>query len=194
MACGLKQFVNDQAIAFSYDWSDSSPSITHAVSQGRVLTTTLKGKPMKNTIRLLALGLIVALLGACASPPPPPPAHHPAYLRALSDLRAARWLIEHRPGDWPQSMDEVEAVRQIDAAIHDIRDAAADDGKNLDYHPAVDERPDHRGRLHEAIDYLRKARADVEQEEDNPSVRGLRNRSIGHMDAAISSVRRVFSE
>jgi hypothetical protein len=149
---------------------------------------------MKNIMRLLSLALVALLVGACASPPPPPPPHHPFYIHAMSDLRAARWLIEHRPGDWAQSSDEVEAVHQIDAAIRDMQAAAIDDGKNIDYHPGVDERPDHRGRLHEAIEYLRKARQDVDQSEDNPAVRGLRNRSIGHIDAAINSVRRVFNE
>ena len=32
---------------------------------------------------------------------------HPHYLHALSDLRAARWEIEHRPGNWTLSIDEM---------------------------------------------------------------------------------------
>ena len=148
---------------------------------------------MKSLVRLMLLAVMAAVLAACASPPPPPP-HHPAYLRALSDLRAARWLIEHRPGDWAQTVDESEAVRQIDEAIRDLKEAAIDDGKNIDYHPPVDERPDHRGRIHEALEYLRKARGDVAQEEDNGFARGLRNRSIGHIDAAIGATRRVFND
>ncbi|MEH2129414.1 MAG: hypothetical protein V7K86_01855, partial [Nostoc sp.] len=27
------------------------------------------------------------------------PGKHPYYLHALTDLRTARWLLEHRPGD-----------------------------------------------------------------------------------------------
>jgi len=79
--------------------------------------------------------------------------HHPAYLHALSDLRAARWLIDH---------------------------------------PPVDEVSDHRGRIHAAIDFLKKARADVAGEEDNGFANGLRGRAIGHIDAAIQAARRVF--
>jgi len=119
---------------------------------------------------------------------------HPAYLRALSDLRAARWLIEHRPGDWLQSADEAEAVRGIDAAINEIKRAAADDGKNLAYHPAVDERPDHRGRIHEALEYLRKARADISSSEDNAVAAGPRDSAIGHINGAIRAARRVFQD
>ena len=47
--------------------------------------------------RWAVAGTLVALLGGCVVAAPPPRApHHPAYLHALSDLRAARWLIEHR--------------------------------------------------------------------------------------------------
>jgi hypothetical protein len=137
--------------------------------------------------------LVVA--GCVAAPPPPPPAaHHPAYLHALTDLRAARWLIEHRPGDWVQSADESEAVRRIDAAINEIKHASIDDGKNLADHPPLDERPDHRGRIHEAIEYLRKARADISGAETNDAVTGLRDRAIGHIDGAIKAARQVFHD
>ena len=140
-----------------------------------------------------------ALLSACVAPPSrvvvvQPPAQHPAYLYALSDLRAARWLIEHRPGDWAQTADESESIRQIDAAIGDIKKAAFDDGKNLNDHPPVDGQPDHRGRIHQALKFLNKARADIAREGDNAYAGGLRNRAIGHIDAAIQAARRVFSE
>ena len=155
---------------------------------------------MLKAIALRVVPLVVsgfALLVGCVAappPPPPPPAHHPAYLHSLSDLRAARWLIEHRPGDYAQSSDEVDAVHQIDAAINDIKKAAIDDGKNTADHPRVDEHPDHRGRIHEALEYLRKARADIATEEDNGFANGLRDRAIGHIDAAMGAARRVFSD
>src|ERR1700693_4442511 len=81
---------------------------------------------------------------------------HPYYLHALSDLRAARWMIEHRPGNWDRTVDEVQAVKEIDAAINEIKKAALDDGKDINDHPKVDEHPDHAGRLHDAMDFLRK--------------------------------------
>jgi len=145
---------------------------------------------------VLALIAAATLAGCVAAPPPPPPpqAHHPAYLHALTDLRAARWLIEHRPGDWAQSGDEMEAVRRIDAAINEIRRASIDDGKNLADHPPLDERPDHRGRIHEALEYLRKARADVSGAERNGFANGLRDRALGHIDGAINAARRVFRD
>ena len=148
-------------------------------------------KALKSTLMLAAIDG-ATLLAGCASPPPPE--HHPTYLHALSDLRAARWLIEHRPGDWAQTVDEVESVRQIDAAINDIKQAAIDDGKNLNDHPPVDERSDHRGRIHVAIDYMKKARGDIEREEDNGWAKSPRIHAIGHIDNAIHAARRVFND
>ncbi len=112
-------------------------------------------------------------------------ADHPAYLHALSDLRAARWLIDHRPGDWRQTDDEIAAVGRIDEAINAIKKASIDDGKDLADHPKVDERADHMGRLHEAVDYLEKARHDVNEEEDNIFADGLKDRALKHINEAI---------
>jgi hypothetical protein len=58
----------------------------------------------------------------------------------------------------------------------------------------VDDHPDNRGRIHEALQFLRKARADIAREEDNTFADGLRDRAIGHIDAAIGAARRVFHE
>ena len=164
---------------------------------------------MSNGIRLQVVrGVMtgVAMLAGCAAappppPPPPPPARvvvappqHPAYLHALSDLHAARWLIEHRPGDWVQTSDEQESVQQIDAAIFEIKRAAFDDGKNANAHPPVDEHPDNRGRIRQASQFLMKARADIASEEDNGFANGLRDRAIGHIDAAIHAAHRVFKD
>ncbi len=140
-------------------------------------------------IAALSLGGLVPLAASADMP-----GDHPAYIHALSDLRAARWLIQHRPSDWVQTMDEQRAVGEIDAAIRDLKEAAYDDGKDLEYHPQVDERRDQPGRLHEALDILKRAHADVAREEDNAYARGLRNRSLQHMDVAIHAIRRAIHD
>ena len=117
---------------------------------------------------------------------------HPYYLQAHSDLRAARWMIEHRPGNWVQTQDEIEAVRRIDAAIGEIKKASIEDGKNLEDHEPVSEVPDHMGRLHKALDYLRKARQDISHDEDNVFAQGLQARAYGHIDGAIGAVKRAI--
>jgi hypothetical protein len=76
------------------------------------------------------------------------PGKHPYYLHALSDLRAARWMLEHRPGNPAVSANEDVAVNEIDAAINEIRRAAIDDGKDIHDHTGVDLPNDRPGRLH----------------------------------------------
>ena len=120
------------------------------------------------------------------------PGNHPAYLHALTDLRTARWLIEHRPGDARVSSDEDVALTRIDQTIGDIKHAAIDDGKDLHDHPAVDATLDRRGRLHRAEELLRKVHADIAREEDDPFTRGLRNRAVQHVDQAIAATHRTI--
>jgi hypothetical protein len=113
------------------------------------------------------------------------PGKHPAYLHALTDLRAARWMLEHRPGDAAVSAHEDVAIAQIDEAIGEIKHAAIDDGKDLHDHPGQDTATDRPGRLHKALELLRKVRSDVSREEDDPMTRGLRDRAEGHINAAL---------
>ena len=50
---------------------------------------------LRSPLLLTGLLLVAAPFAANADLP----GKHPFYLHALSDLRSARWLIEHRPGD-----------------------------------------------------------------------------------------------
>jgi len=113
------------------------------------------------------------------------PGHHPAYLHALADLRHARAHLERRGGDAQIKWDEHTAIREIDAAIREIKDASIDDGKNLEDHPPVDARMDFGGRLHSALELLHKAEKDCREEEDNDFARGLRRRAMKHIQEAI---------
>src|ERR1051325_6562517 len=114
--------------------------------------------------------LLLVLFGGCtatvattppartAPPPPPPtpvvepapaaPQHPPASLHALAELRGARAFLE-RPANVVVKWDEHQAIREIDAAIHEIKQAAIDDGKAIADHQPVD-RPTWGGRLQRA--------------------------------------------
>ena len=139
-------------------------------------------------------GALLLLAVFCAGCVVTQPSQHPAYLHALTDLRAARWMLEHRPGDAAVSVREDEAVVEIDRAIAEIRRAAIDDGKNVHDHPNVDVPKDYRGRLHRAAELLRKVRADTNREEDNPTARGLRDRAIAHVDAALHATEQAIHD
>lgn len=139
---------------------------------------------MKAHIRPMFLGVFSLLLVSLAAQADLP-GRHPAYLHALTDLRTARWMLEHRPGDAAVSAQEDVAVTEIDAAIGEIKRAAIDDGKDIHDHPRMDVPADRPGRLHKAVELLRKVHGDVAREEDDPMTRGLRDRAVGHIDAAI---------
>ncbi|WP_259071722.1 hypothetical protein HDF24_04830 [Mucilaginibacter sp. X4EP1] len=142
-------------------------------------------------LKTMAIALFLTITATVSSNAQAPGAH-PYYLHALSDLRAARWMIEHRPGNWVQTDLEISALNEINAAIGEIKKAAIDDGKNIEDHPPVDERNDHKGRLHEAHDFLKKAHQDVDQEEDDPYTRGLKHRASKHIDAALQYVKQAI--
>src|ERR1700760_458737 len=93
----------------------------------------------------LLLGGLLALVSPAANADLP--GKHPYYLHALSDLRAARWMLEHRPGDAAVSGQEDVGVIEIDKAIGEIKHAAIDDGKDIHEHPKVDVPNDRPGRL-----------------------------------------------
>jgi hypothetical protein len=123
-----------------------------------------------------------------ASSPPAggPKAVHPAYLHALADLRDARANLEKKAGsDGKVKWDEHEGVAAIDKAIKEIKEAAIDDGRNIDEHVAVDAKEPRKGRLHKALDALKQAKKDVSLEEDNAFANGLRTRALHHIDEAI---------
>lgn len=122
------------------------------------------------------------------------PGKHPYYLHALTDLRTARWMLEHRPGDRAVSRQEDIAVTEIDAAIGEIKRAAIDDGKDIHDHPNADVPNDHPGRLHKALELLRKTHADVAREEDDPATKGLRDRAVGHIHGAVQATEAAIKD
>lgn len=140
-------------------------------------------------ISVAALLLALPPLTRAQEPPPPPPppgyGHHPAYLHALTDLHDARWFIEHRPEGLPLEERERHALGEIDRAIDLVQRAAYYDGKNVYEHPREDAYPDARGRLRRASELLRKARADVAQNEDNYQVRELQVHAVERIDESI---------
>ena len=116
---------------------------------------------------------------------------HPAYLHALSDLRDARAHLQ-RPNHGALQQQEQDAISEIDKAIHEIKAASIDDGKNIDDHVAVDEHLEWGGRLRRANELLGKAFSDIDKEEDNPEAHGLKRRSLEHINAARAHVREAL--
>jgi hypothetical protein len=147
---------------------------------------------VKKSLAVLLVILCAGIVVAAARADTPGP--HPRYLHALSDLRVARAHIERRGGNEQLKWDEHTAIVEIDAAIRDIKEAAIDDGKNLNDHPPVDSKLDWRGRLHRSLELLHAAHQDIKQEESNDFAHGLRDRVLKHIDHAISSVEQGIAD
>jgi hypothetical protein len=147
---------------------------------------------MRTGKKPLVIGLLLAALPFVASADMP--GKHPYYLHALTDLRTARWMLEHRPGDAAVSGQEDVAITEIDAAIGEIKRAAIEDGKDIHDHPKMDAPNDRPGRLHKALEVLRKTHDDVAREEDDPMTKGLRNRAVEHIDGAIHATEKAIND
>jgi hypothetical protein len=147
---------------------------------------------MKLKSRLLLSGLLLVAVPFAANADMP--GKHPFYLHALSDLRAARWMLEHRPGDAAVSGQEDVAITEIDKAIGEIKKAAIDDGKDIHDHPPVQDINERPGRLHKAVELLKKVHSDVAREEDDPMTRGLRDRAIMHIDEALHATQHAIGD
>jgi hypothetical protein len=76
----------------------------------------------------------------------------------------------------------------------EIKHAAIEDGKDIHDHPNVDAPPDRPGRLHKALELLRKTHQDVGREADDPMTKGLRNRAVGHIDGAIHATEKAIHD
>jgi hypothetical protein len=88
--------------------------------------------------------------------------------------------------------EEEHAIREIEAAIGEIKHAAIDDGKDLNDHPPVDAHLDHKGRYHKAIELLDRAHHDVAEKEDDKYAHGLRHRALEHIEEAKQIVDRLI--
>ena len=139
----------------------------------------------------MAVAAAAILLGPGSGGHGQVPGPHPAYLHALSDLRAARAYLGEGFQWGPVREEDSHAIREIDAAIARIKQASIDDGKPLGDHPPVDTHLEPRNRFAKANELLFAAHRDLDRAEDVPQSRGLRNDALRHIDAAHDIVDRA---
>ena len=129
--------------------------------------------------------------------PPPPvapkPGIHPAYLHAIASLRHARALLE-KPAAPDVKWDEQTAVREIDAAFVEIRNARIDDGLPMTEHPVIDSKTVYRDRLREAMKLLNEAALDIRERESNGWAKADRNRAEQHVLNAERAVKEAMED
>jgi hypothetical protein len=143
-----------------------------------------QGEQTMRQARIFLLALIAAAGSSCSMQAQQVPGPHPAYLHALSDLRAARHYLNDGWAWGPVRHDDEAAVREIDAAINEIKRASIDDGKGLSDPFPIDRQLSPHDRFRKANELLRSAHDDLARAEDVPQSRGLRDRAIGHVDNA----------
>jgi len=119
---------------------------------------------------------------------------HRGYMHALTELRAARWLIDQHSADSKQTADEIEAMHAIELTVSAIIKASIDDGKYFKDKPDMDNITfsDKAARLKRAVELLRKAYADINQNEDATFHNNLKGRTTKHINEAIITTQKVM--
>jgi hypothetical protein len=153
-----------------------------------MVTIEKTSRILKSWLGVLVVATISTGTAAKAQLPGSPP-----YLEALSDLRAARAYIAADPR--PQNGNErSHELDEITRAIREIKKAAIDDGKDLNFTPPTDSQGMAAGPLHEAIRLLRKAHDDCFGATDMPNAVGMKIRALQHIDEAKATLLRYLSE
>jgi hypothetical protein len=131
------------------------------------------------------------------APQPPAPVQqapqvvdHPAYQRALSDLREMRAYLER-----PTAYDRVDpdtqiAIDSVEATIRDIKQANIDDDVHY-HHPQIDPRLPLPARLHLAREAGNRAYAEIEHDLDFVYADSLRRRTMEKIERANHAIDRV---
>lgn len=130
---------------------------------------------------------LIAALAVAASAAGGPKHEHPAFLHALSDLRAARAYIKKKEtekiSDALRKANDA-ALASVEKTLAEIKQASIDDGKNIDDLPKKDAKlssgPDHRAR-----ELCWSARKDIEKRETDPKVADLRKQVLADLDQAV---------
>jgi hypothetical protein len=120
----------------------------------------------------------------------PAQAQEPHYLHALSDLRTARDYIQFDKGRY--GGDRHLAVEEINKAIDEIKHAAWDDGKNTQFAPPAQGVTTGWAPMHQAVNWMVRARTDVAEGIDTPQNQGLRDRALFHIKRALEMVNNLI--
>jgi hypothetical protein len=158
----------------------------------------LKDGIAMNKLKTLVLASCATFLGALSFVGVATPANaqmpgpHPAYVHAISDLRAARGMLQTNWGIPQHAQAASAAVHEIDQAIADLKHASHDDGKNMNDAPPIDTALSPKGRLHKSYDLLKAAHNDASGTESDPFALPSRDHAMRHIDAATAAIAGVL--
>ncbi len=139
--------------------------------------------------------IAAATLLASASLSHAAPPVHPAYLHALEDLKLAENAIASRGGDPAMHVHDRYAIQQIEAAQTVIYQVAPQEKKNVHTLPQSDANaPAAAGKLHDALDYLAKARSDLNEPDSDAQFNEAKRRVLILVSAAEGQVNMAISD
>jgi hypothetical protein len=90
--------------------------------------------------------------------------------------------------------DEHVALKEIDGAIHEIKEARQDDGRPMTEHPPIDSKLVYRDRLREALKLIGESLHDIEQHEDNAWAKKDRGQALTHLNHAQKAVQEAIAD
>jgi hypothetical protein len=124
-----------------------------------------------------------------AGRPQPAPENRPYYVKALTELREARELLQPTPGEQPLDFEK-QAMEDIDSGVRLLEGALGEDGKPTARGPG--NLPAKRlDRYYAAVRLLGQCQRDVMTDRD-PATRGLRLGAAGSVARARQAVARAI--
>ena len=119
-------------------------------------------------------------------------ANHSGYMHALTHLRLMRAYLNRWDDGKKVDPDSENAIRQIEAAMHEIVGAGIDDHKGINDHEAVNYKAPLAERIHKALDLGHQAKEDVGSEGEWGHAPGLKQRILERIDNADHLVENVL--
>jgi hypothetical protein len=146
---------------------------------------------MRRMNSVLAICMVVPFLAVLSTPTQAQVPGAPAYLHAISDLRLSRAYIQADMSAGHQR-EKAHAIDEITKAIQEIKNAAIDDGKDINYGPPTDAHGMAAGPIHEALRLARKGHDDCYAGIDLPNAVGMKMRALKHIDEATNTLQRIM--
>jgi hypothetical protein len=119
---------------------------------------------------------------------------HPAFLKALSDLRLMRAYLDKLAPTEVLDERSKNALVEVDAAIHEIKEAGIDDGKDLGDHAPIDASIKPADRFRKARSAGNAAWNDLLKEAGNDFGNGAKHRTLEHIGNANQIVNQILRQ
>ena len=115
-------------------------------------------------------------------------AKYPLWAQSASDLRDARSFLDSKSTKMDVRQEDEKAVRQIDAALTDMKGAGVPEGRGAGPAPAEDANLDRVGRYSKVTSLLARAHQDLSGAREVDGAPGLKQRVLKEIETAQGTV------